>query len=75
MESFEENKATEEERIRSLEGNVMAILEHISQVDYEVVSIMQLNILLVARVVITLGMDSNIFTCISGTVSVSNAIQ
>ena len=35
MESFEESKATEQERIRGLEGNVVAILEHISQVDYK----------------------------------------
>ena len=35
MESFEESKATEQERIRGLEGNVVAILEHISQVHYK----------------------------------------
>ena len=74
MESFEESKAAEEERIRSLEGNVMAILEHISQVDYKVVSIMKINILLVVRM-LHLGWITTFLHASSATVSVSNAIQ
>ena len=74
MESFEESKAAEEERIRSLEGNVMAILEHISQVDCKLVSIMQLAVLLVVRV-LHLGWIATFLHASSATVSVSNAIQ